>query len=58
LNGVDGSLGGLVYKIRTDGMQRTGLSDDVCLEINVADGWIYYIKCRKLSAKLLRFEYK
>ncbi len=31
-----------LYKIRTDGTQRTQLSEDEAVFINVVDGWIYY----------------
>jgi len=34
--------GGRIYKIRTDGSERTRLSDDWSRSINVVDGWIYY----------------
>ena len=32
-----------IYKIRTDGSNRTRVSDDYTFKINVVDDWIYYI---------------
>ena len=36
------SDGHKIYKIRTDGTQRTKLNDDYSKDINVVGDWIYY----------------
>jgi len=35
--------GGKIYKIRTDGTERTKLNDVDSAYLNIANGWIYYI---------------
>jgi hypothetical protein len=39
---VNGSDNDCLYRICTDGTQRTKICDDACGSINVDDGWIYY----------------
>ena len=46
--------GGRIYKVRTDGSERTKLNDESSSYINVVDGWIYYVKGYEFGGRIYR----